>query len=130
MTNDGPLLPQELRIPDDTLVTPHDPKASGLSTRDHQVIWKWARERGAEPATGEESPSGAASTMTVSDGGSGLRFNFPGFSRFRGIGWTEWFEHFDRHHLTFVYDNHTEPGRSPSARYRLVHAEDWDGRIG
>ena len=129
MPNDGPLLPQERRIPDITRDHPADESAAVLSTRDHQVIWRWARERGAEPATGIETASGPATAMKVSDGGSALRVNFPGFSRFRGIGWAEWFEHFDRHRLTFVYDN-SEEGRPPSGRYQLVHAEDWDGRIG
>jgi len=66
--------------------------------------------------------------MKVADGGSALRFNFPAVSRFRRITWQEWFEHFDRHHLTFVYDR-TEPGHRPSARYRIVSAEEAGARI-
>jgi len=129
MSTEGPLLPQDRHVPDVTRDKPAHPSAAVLSTQDHEVIWKWARERDAEPATGEESRSGPASSMKVADGGSGLRFNFPALSRFRSISWAEWFEHFDRHQLTFVYDN-TDPPHPPSARFRIVHAEDWDGRIG
>jgi hypothetical protein len=105
---------------------PSDPDAPVQSTRDHAVIWKWARAREAEPATGEESASGPASSLKVADGGSALRFNFPSLSRFRQIKWTEWFEHFDRHGLMFVYDK-DDPDRRLSNRYRLVKAADWDG---
>jgi len=100
-----------------------DPDAPLVSTRDHQVIWKWARAREAEPATGSESPSGPASSLKVADGGSALRFNFPSLSRFRQIKWSEWFEHFDQHGLVFVYDK-DDPTRQPSNRYRIVRAED------
>jgi hypothetical protein len=129
MANDGPLLPQDRHVPDVSRTKPPDPAAAVLSTRDHEVIWKWARSREAEPATGEETASGPASSMRVVDGGTALRFNFPAMSRFRQISWREWFNHFDHNHLTFVYDN-SEPGRQPSMRYRIVHAEEWDGRIG
>jgi hypothetical protein len=129
MANDGPLLPRDRHVPDVSRREPADPNAAVLSTRDHEVIWKWARARDAEPATGEESESGPASAMKVADGGSGLRFNFPAISRFRRIKWSEWFEHFDRHELTFVYDRN-EQGQPTSSRYRLVRAKDWDGRIG
>jgi hypothetical protein len=125
---EGPLLPPEQRISDVSRDKPPDPDAAVLSTRDHEVIWKWARAREAEPSTGEETASGPASALKVADGGSGLRFNFPALSRFRRISWTEWFDHFDRNHLTFVFDN-SEPGQPPSMRYRLVHAEDWGGWI-
>jgi len=129
MANEGPLLPQEKHIPDVTRDKPAQHDSPVLSTRDHQVIWRWARERSAEPATGQASHTGPATTMKVSDGGAGLRFNFPGVGRFREIGWAEWFEHFDQQSLTFVYERNDE-GRPPSARYRLVRATDWDGRIG
>ena len=33
-----------------------------------------------------------------------MRFNFPGFARFRPIAWHEWFENFDRHSLLFVFE--------------------------
>ena len=74
-----------------------------LVTTDHNLIRQWAERHRAEPATGETTVSGP-STVQVNDGGAGIRFNFPGFSRFRPIAWAEWFENFDRHQLTFVYE--------------------------
>ena len=74
-----------------------------LATKDHNLIRRWAERHTAEPATGERTPSGPA-TLHVIDGGAGIRFNFPGFSRFRPISWEEWFENFDRHQLTFVFE--------------------------
>ena len=59
----------------------------------------------------------------MSDGGSGLRFNFPGLNRFRTISWDEWFDHFNSHDLTFVYDN-ALLGPPPNARYRIVRTQD------
>jgi len=73
-----------------------------MATRDHDVIRAWATRHGAAPATGEATSSGPA-TINVNDGGVGIRFNFPGFGRFRPISWSEWLEHFDRNRLTFVY---------------------------
>ena len=74
-----------------------------IATRDHDVIRRWAERRKAEPATGEATASGPA-TIVVNDGGAGIRFNFPGVQRFRHIKWDEWFDHFERHDLLFVYE--------------------------
>ena len=74
-----------------------------IATQDHDVIRRWAERRKAEPATGEATTSGPA-TIDVNDGGAGIRFNFPGVQRFRRILWDEWFDHFDRHELLFVYE--------------------------
>ena len=74
-----------------------------IATRDHDEIRRWADRRHAEPATGELTPSGP-DTLHVRDGGAGIRLNFPGAGRFRPITWDEWFEHFERHHLMFVYE--------------------------
>jgi hypothetical protein len=86
--------------------TLHDKDAGSAmrATRDHDVIRTWALRMQAQPATGQATSSGPA-TVDVHDGGSGLRFNFPGASRFRAIDWDEWFTHFDRHHLVFVYSD-------------------------
>ena len=40
-----------------------------------------------------------------SGGMRGIRFNFPGFARLRPITWEEWFDNFERHQLTFVYES-------------------------
>ncbi len=74
-----------------------------LATKDHNLIRQWAERHSADPATGESTASGPA-TLHVNDGGAGIRFNFPGLSRFRPISWEEWFENFDRHQLTFIYE--------------------------
>jgi len=72
-------------------------------TKDHDLIRRWAAKHDAEPATGEGTASGPA-VIDVQDGGAGIRFNFPGFARFRPITWKEWFDHFDRHDLRFMYE--------------------------
>jgi hypothetical protein len=123
MNIDNPFFSERTPVKSVTRDAPGDPGDPLLATRDHAVIREWARLVGAEPATGEATASGRASSMKVVDGGSGLRFNFPGVGRFREISWTEWFDHFNRHDLTFVFDN---PGASdpPSARYRIVLTSD------
>lgn len=103
--------------------TASDASAAVLATRDPELIKEWARDVGAEPATGEETASGPATSLKVVDGGTGLRFNFPGMSPFRMISWAEWFEHFSRYDLTFVYDN-PRAGQPSSARYRIVSTND------
>ena len=90
-----------------------------VATSDHELIRKWAWRRHAEPATGEATESGPATAASVNDHGTGVRFNFPGVSRFRPIEWDEWFRNFDAYSLVFVYER-DEPGRAPSSRYRLV----------
>lgn len=76
---------------------------NAIATQNHQTIREWAARHQAEPATGETTASGPA-TIDVRDGGPGIRFNFPGVSRFRPITWDEWFAHFDEHGLAFVYE--------------------------
>jgi len=83
---------------------PQDPP--GVRTRttiDHIEIRRWAVQHSAEPATGEETRSGP-SVQHVNDMGAGIRFNFPGFARYRTITWREWFENFEAHCLLFVYE--------------------------
>jgi hypothetical protein len=123
MQDDRSLFPERQSIPSVTRDTVADARATVLSTRDRQVIRDWAVAMGAEPATGEASESGPSSSMKVADGGSGLRFNFPGFGRFRVISWDEWFDHFNRHDLTFVFEQ-SEDAAALTARYRLVRTED------
>lgn len=101
----------------DTEPTPGDPRA--LATRDHEVIRRWADRHGAVPATGERTASGDRTTASVNDGDAGIRFNFPGFAPFRPIVWEEWFENFDRHSLTFVYEQDAADGARRHT-YRLV----------
>lgn len=153
--------------------TPFSPNAHGFSTQaadrlrapsgtralitsDHDMIRRWAARHSAEPATGEATVSGPA-TITVNDGGAGVRFNFPGAAFFRPITWDEWFDNFERHHLAFAFDEEVadrayeiwqahggehgrdredwfeaehqlgRPAAGPSARYRLIK-RDGDGQ--
>ena len=92
-----------------------------MVTDDHELIREWAARHGAEPATGEATQSGPAA-IDVQDGGAGIRFNFPAAAPFRPISWDEWFRHFTRHDLMFVYERDV-PGQTPSARFRLVPRE-------
>ena len=94
------------------------PPGAVLATDDHELIREWAARHGAEPATGEATPSGPA-TIDVRDEGVGLRFNFPAAAHFRPITWDEWFQNFTRYDLMFVYESDV-PGQAPSTRYRLV----------
>ena len=123
MANEQPLLPPPVtskhKVVSVTRETAPDASAEVLATRDHEVIRDWARTVGAEPATGEATASGPASTLKVADGGTGLRFNFPGVSPFRTLAWSEWLEHFNSHDLTFIYVN-PRLGQPPSARYRII----------
>jgi hypothetical protein len=83
-----------------------------FASRDHDVIRRWAARHNAEPATGEATASGPA-TIHVTDGGVGIRFNFPAAARFRAITWDEWFDHFDRYRLTFVYEEEVAERAEP-----------------
>lgn len=123
MTINDPLVPPHRQVKQVTRDEPATDADTTLATRDHAVIREWASIVEAEPATGENSASGPATTRPVNDGGTGLRFNFPGMGLFRVISWDEWLDHFNRHDLTFVYDN-PHATHPPSARYRLVHTED------
>ena len=121
MKQKGQLLPEHRHIhgvPSEPLETTDEV----AFTRDHDVIRRWAQQRSAEPATGEATRSGP-STVSVNDGGAGVRFNFPGVSAFRPITWDEWFGNFDRHGCAFVYD--TDSSLPLSNRYRIVKADDW-----
>jgi hypothetical protein len=108
------------------LGTDREPGAVAV-TGDLEVIRRWAAQRGAEPATGEATPSGPA-TRDVQDGGAGIRFNFPGAALFRPITWDEWFENFREHDLRFVYEEDV-PGRPASNRYRLIRSQDLGARM-
>lgn len=130
METKDPLLPQQKHV--STVTAENEPAAPAvgtLATRDHEVIRHWAARRQAEPATGEATASGPGA-VDVNDGGAGIRFNFPGFGQFRPITWEEWFDNFDRHQLTFVYEGQSEDGGTPSATWRLVKTERWEGQIG
>jgi hypothetical protein len=94
-----------------------------VATRDRASITTWAARHRADPATADVTRSGAG-TVDVHDGRGAIRFNFPGFGRFRPITWDEWFRDFDRYGLTFVYEESFDDTGAPSPRYRIVKTED------
>ncbi|MEU6074558.1 hypothetical protein [Micromonospora sp. NPDC047074] len=77
-----------------------------LVTTNHDVIQRWARERGAKPAT---------IAGTEREGRAGvLTFNMPGYresSRVREITWEEWFRTFDGRKLNLIYQEQLRDGR-------------------
>ena len=129
METKDPLLQKQAHVPLVTTENDAGAPAGPVATRDHDVIRRWAAPRHAEPATGEATVSGPA-TATIDDGGAGIRFNFPGAGRLRPITWEEWFDNFDRHQLTFVYERQSEADGSLSPRYRIVKTADWSAQIG
>ncbi len=86
MAGEGTLLP--IRKPlafVDAATEATNSDAETLATRDPEVIRRWAERRDAEPATGEGP--GPRPIVDVNDGDAGIRFNFPGFARYRSISW-------------------------------------------
>ncbi|MFD2767691.1 hypothetical protein [Micromonospora eburnea] len=77
-----------------------------LVTANHDVIQRWARARGAKPAT---------IAGTERDGRPGvLTFNIPGWresSRIREITWEDWFRTFDLRRLNLIYQEQLRDGR-------------------
>ncbi|WP_348651088.1 hypothetical protein [Micromonospora sp. WMMD812] len=77
-----------------------------LVTSNHEVIQRWARERGAKPAT---------IAGTEREGRAGvLTFNIPGYresSRIREITWDDWFHTFDLRRLNLIYQEQMRDGR-------------------
>ncbi|MEV5829674.1 hypothetical protein AB0L25_29320 [Spirillospora sp. NPDC052242] len=75
-----------------------------LVTTDHEVIRRWAEERGAEPSTVPGSEY---------EGRPGrLRFDFPGYGgeNLEHISWDDWFRTFDERELNFIYQEHKKDG--------------------
>jgi Rho termination factor, N-terminal domain len=102
---------QEVTSPDD------EPERAGrsLATTSHEVIRRWAEERGGVPATVEGSEHG--------DHLGVLRFDFGGDSdRLRHVSWEEWFETFDARRLNFLYQEERSDGRQ-STFFRLENPE-------
>ena len=79
---------------------------SSKITTDHNIIRKWAEDRGAKPA----SVKG-----TGGDDIGVLRLMFPGYSAgrsqsLREISWDEFFRKFDENNLAFIYQDETSQG--------------------
>ncbi|WP_425562871.1 hypothetical protein [Micromonospora maritima] len=77
-----------------------------LVTRNHEVIQRWARARGAKPATIAGTERG--------DRPGVLTFNIPGYresSRIREVTWDDWFRTFDSRRLNLIYQEQLRDGR-------------------
>lgn len=91
---------QEIRKPEDHEEYP----GKSLITTNHDVIRRWAEDRGAVPAT---VPG------TEHEGRPGvLRFDFPGYGgeSLQHISWEDWFDSFDTRELNFIFQEHTKDG--------------------
>lgn len=94
-----------------------DRPGQSLATRNHEVIRKWAEDRGAVPAT--------VHTTRQADRPRVLRFDFPGFGggkRLEQISWDEWFKTFDERELVFLFQEHLKNGNQ-SNFFRLNNPE-------
>lgn len=91
------------------ITSPQDrPERAGRSlvTSDHEVIKRWARERGAKPATIEGTERDSRPGV--------LTFDFPGWrsgGRLREVSWADWFKTFDGRRLNFIYQEQRSDGR-------------------
>lgn len=91
------------------ITSPQDrPERAGRSlvTSNHEVIKRWAQERGAKPATIEGTERG--------DRPGVLTFDFPGWrsgGRLREVSWADWFKTFDGRRLNFIYQEQQSNGR-------------------
>ncbi len=86
------------------------------TTTDHEVIRRWAEERGGRPVTvrgtGKENEPGV------------LRIDFPGYSgeeRFQEISWEEFFKKFDKEGLVFLYQEETKNGEKSRFNKIISH---------
>lgn len=72
--------------------------AETKSTADHEVIRRFAEDRGGKPA--------------IVAGTGIIRLNFPGFAEenLEDISWEDWFEEFENNNLALVYQEKTSEG--------------------
>jgi hypothetical protein len=110
-TSDSLQYSQEVTSPDD------NPERAGRSlvTTHHEVIKRWAEERGGVPATVEGTEHG--------DHLGVLRFDFGGDDdRLRHVSWEDWFGTFDARRLNFIYQEERSDGKQ-SNFFRLESPE-------
>ncbi|GAB2661144.1 hypothetical protein ACWDYH_07515 [Nocardia goodfellowii] len=88
-----------------------------LVTRNHEVIRRWAEQRGARPATTPFSEYNGRL--------NNLRFDFPGYGGaiLQPVEWEKWFDTFDARHFRFLYQE-KRPDGSPSNFNRLEPPRD------
>jgi hypothetical protein len=79
-------------------------------TTDHEVIRRWAEERGGKPAAVKRTHEPGRQTGI-------LRIDFPGYSgkdSLEEISWDEFFDKFEDANLAFVYEDETSEGEKSS----------------
>ncbi len=79
---------------------------SSRVTTDHDVIRKWAEDRGGKPAAVRRMREAGEETGV-------LRIDFPGYSggqSLEEISWDEFFRKFDDAKLALVYEDETSEG--------------------
>ncbi len=89
-----------------------------LVTTDHEVIRRWAEERGGVPSTVPGAEYG--------DHLGVLRFQFPGFGSedLAEVSWEEFFDTFDERKLNFIFLEHMSDGtQSNFFRFESPHRE-------
>lgn len=81
-----------------------DHKGQSLATRNHEVIKRWAEQRGASPAT--------VSGTQHDDRLGVLRFDFPGYGgrKLEAVDWDVWFRTFDERKLVFLFQENLKNG--------------------
>jgi hypothetical protein len=94
-----------------------DRNGQTLTTHNHDVIKRWADERGGAPAT-----------TTKSGPPRVLRLDFPGYGgqSLRKISWDDWFKTFDDRGVTFVFQEKLRNGNQ-SNFFRLTNPRREDG---
>ncbi|MDT7706906.1 MAG: hypothetical protein QOG20_2513 [Pseudonocardiales bacterium] len=87
-----------------------------LVTTSHEVIRRWAQDRGAQPATVPGTEHG--------DHLGVLTLDFPGYGgeKLRHVSWDEWFRTFDERRLNFIFQDKKKDG-TPSNFFRLESPE-------
>ena len=93
-------------------------KASGRAgakiTTNHDLIKRWAEQRGGTPATVTSTAAGKQPGI--------LRIDFPGYrgkDTLKPIPWAEWFRKFDQKGLAFLYQERTAAGK-PSRFFKTI----------
>lgn len=118
----GPGTSKSVEYAQEVTSTSDEPERVGRSlvTTDHDVIRKWAEERGATPATVPGTEHG--------DHLGVLRFDFPGYGGddLEHVDWDSWFHTFDTRRLNFVYQEQRKDG-SQSNFFRLESPDREDG---
>lgn len=83
-----------------------------LATQSHEVIKKWAADRGGVPATVPGTEHGDRSGVLRID------IQGKGSKNLEQVDWNDWFKPFDARNLVFLYQEHKRDGQT-STFFRL-----------